>query len=237
MGNRSTQSASRSARLLSVAVRAALAELLKAYEFAEDAGVDLWQFSIELEQLAQFGLTVSDARWLAAKGFVRHAEENTRSSAAERSFQEKDGLTFASRSVVVLSASGATFARELASDLDVEIAESPNDTDSLETSVLVVAKPIWIPGQRELMVDGRVVKRFKVPAVNQELILSAFEEEGWPQCIFDPLPQDNTLAPARRMHNAISRLNGKQINVLVRFSGNGHGTGICWELLPRKNDG
>jgi hypothetical protein len=33
-----------------------------------------------------------------------------------------------------------------------------------------------------------VVKEFKLPAPNQETILTAFQEEGWPPRIDDPLP-------------------------------------------------
>src|SRR5262249_26296993 len=77
---------------------------------------------------------------------------------------------------------------------------------------------------------GMVVKRYRVPARNQELILSAFEEEGWPEHIDDPLPVRYDIDPRMRLHDAIHRLNGRQINRLVRFKGNGTGTGVFWEL-------
>ena len=47
---------------------------------------------------------------------------------------------------------------------------------------------MWDPERRELHVAGLIVKRFKWPAVNQEAILTAFAEEGWPPRIDDPLP-------------------------------------------------
>ncbi|MDA1013587.1 MAG: hypothetical protein O3A00_03930 [Planctomycetota bacterium] len=88
--------------------------------------------------------------------------------------------------------------------------------------------PAWDVRRRVLEVDGQVVKSFRVPAIHQEMILSAFEEEGWPRCIFDPIPRNRGVAAERRLSNAISRLNGKQIASLIRFSVNGNGTGFAW---------
>ena len=48
--------------------------------------------------------------------------------------------------------------------------------------------PRWDAMRRELVVDGQIVKRFRLPAVNQVAVLAAFEEEGWSSRIFDPLP-------------------------------------------------
>ena len=48
--------------------------------------------------------------------------------------------------------------------------------------------PVWDAGCRELRLRGQIVKRFKVPSPIQESILAAFQEEGWPSAIDDPLP-------------------------------------------------
>lgn len=69
-----------------------------------------------------------------------------------------------------------------------------------------------------------------MPARNQELILGVFEEEEWPKHIDDPLPVSADIAPHTRLHDAINRLNGHQTNHLLRFHGNGNGTGVSWEL-------
>ena len=78
-----------------------------------------------------------------------------------------------------------------------------------------------------------VVKQFKVPALNQERILAAFEEEGWPVHIDDPLPPHPEQDPKRRLHDTINSLNRNQKNPLIRFLGNGNGQGIRWELSRR----
>jgi hypothetical protein len=74
------------------------------------------------------------------------------------------------------------------------------------------------------------VKRFRVPALNQELILAAFEEEGWPPHLDDPLPQEANTDPKQRLQDTIKRLNRHQVNRLIHFRGDGSGTGILWEL-------
>jgi len=93
-------------------------------------------------------------------------------------------------------------------------------------------KPAWQARRRELRVGESLVKKFRVPAGNQELILSAFEEEGWPAYIDDPLPMKSEIAPKQRLRNAITRLNGNQLARILRFHGNGNGDAIGWQLLP-----
>ena len=80
---------------------------------------------------------------------------------------------------------------------------------------------------------GIVVKQFKVPALNQERILAAFEEEGWPVHIDDPLPPHPEQDPKRRLHDTINSLNRNQKKPLIQFLGNGNGQGIRWELSRR----
>jgi hypothetical protein len=82
-----------------------------------------------------------------------------------------------------------------------------------------------------LWVGEAVVKRFRVPASNQEVVLSVFEEEGWPKHIDDPLSPAPEMDPKRRLHSTIHCLNRNQKRHLIHFRGDGHGTGLCWELL------
>jgi hypothetical protein len=73
------------------------------------------------------------------------------------------------------------------------------------------------------------VKRFRLPARNQELVLAAFEEEGWPPHIDDPLPSRLDHDAKQRLHDTIRRLNQHQINRLIHFRGDGRGCGVLWE--------
>jgi hypothetical protein len=91
--------------------------------------------------------------------------------------------------------------------------------------------PRWDAECRELRWGAALVKRFREPALNQELILAVFEEEGWPARIDDPLPNDPGCDPKQRLHDTIKRLNRHQANRLLRFRGDGSGSGVLWEAL------
>ena len=76
-----------------------------------------------------------------------------------------------------------------------------------------------------------VVKEYRVPSLNQEAILTAFEEEGWPHRIDDPLSPQADQDPKCRLHDTIKRLNGHHKDRLIRFRGDGTGEGVCWEYV------
>src|SRR5262249_13850094 len=94
------------------------------------------------------------------------------------------------------------------------------------------AKPEWKKQLRELWYAGHLIKRYRVPADAQECILNAFQEDGWPDCIDDPLPPKPGVDPPRRLQAIIKKLNGKQTRRGIMFHGNGNGMSICWEPRP-----
>jgi hypothetical protein len=89
--------------------------------------------------------------------------------------------------------------------------------------------PRWDNEDRVLWVAGRIVKRYSRPSPNQEAVLRAFEEEGWPCRIDDPLPPKGEMVPKARLHDTIKWLNRNQEHCLLRFLGDGTGEGLCWE--------
>jgi hypothetical protein len=229
---------------------AALALLWHAHNCAQDAGTDLWDFALETVTLYEAGLTISDLRWLVAKGFAVHGQETSVYGGLHRSFRPGAGFFFEPTTCIVLTSEGVAFAEHLLRTL---VATSPTAPPPFETtahgngqtpghdnhapathdssgSATAAVKPRWNLLQRELCLGVRVVKRFRVPAHVQQLIICAFEEEGWPAHIDDPLPCRRDIDPRARLHDAIHRLNGHQINRLLRFKGNGSGTGVSWEL-------
>jgi hypothetical protein len=81
--------------------------------------------------------------------------------------------------------------------------------------------PTWDRQRQELRVGLIIVKRFRVPAISQETILAAFEEESWPPHIDAPLPQRHDQSPKPRLQETIKSLNRNQKCPLVRFLGDG----------------
>ena len=86
-------------------------------------------------------------------------------------------------------------------------------------------------GARGLRYNRKVIKRFRVPAPNQELVLTAFQEMGWPRFIDDPLPPAKEQDSKHRLRVTIKSLNRHQIASLLRFHGNGNGLQVYWERV------
>jgi len=223
---------------------AALTLLRYAYECAQDTHAALWDFALEINELFEVGLTITDLRWLVVKGFVEHGGEISTYGDPHRSFTRSEGFNFLTTTCVILTEKGAAFACQvLQAAAATNAAEEPRagareaETDGEippangETQPKATLKPHWDPARRELSLAGRIVKKFHVPAGNQEMILSAFQEEGWPEYIDDPLPGNHNIDPKTRLNDAVYRLNRKQLTLLIRFHTNGTGTGVLWSLL------
>jgi hypothetical protein len=86
----------------------------------------------------------------------------------------------------------------------------------------------------EFRVHGGVVKRLDIRATAQSQILTAFQEEGWPCRIDDPLRPNGSEAKAR-LRAIIHCLNGHQKPPRIHFFADGTGRGVRWELI--ENDG
>jgi hypothetical protein len=108
-----------------------------------------------------------------------------------------------------------------------QVGESPRSTLA-QLNNIDAEIPRWDSRRRELHFRGLLVKRFRQPARNQELILATFEEDGWPYEIDDPLPGDFKHDARERLHDAIKNLNRNHVRPIVRFRGNGTGQGIRW---------
>jgi hypothetical protein len=68
-------------------------------------------------------------------------------------------------------------------------------------------------------------------AKNVVKILDAFQEDGWPKRIDDPLQPSKDQ---QRLHEAIKRLNDN-LDIL-RFRADGTGQGILWEIIAPESE-
>lgn len=92
-------------------------------------------------------------------------------------------------------------------------------------------RPHWDPRKREFRVGLHLVKQFRQPSPNQERILAVFQEDGWPVKIDDPLLPEEEIDPKERLRATIRSLNSHQHRKLIRFSADGTGRAVIWELL------
>jgi hypothetical protein len=131
---------------------------------------------------------------------------------------------------VVLTPTGVVAARETGSAAaPAPIARTRVGICEIGGPEVAVEQPRWDHQRRQLRMGAQLVKEFKLPSPNQETLLMAFEEDGWPPRIDDPLPPVAHLDSRRRLHDTIKALNRKQKHSLIRFRGDGSGEGIRWE--------
>jgi hypothetical protein len=212
----------------------ALALLLQAHHYAEVLGRDEWAFAVEIHSLRKFGLSNNDLRWLLHMEYVRHGTELTSSVDCSRVFRPGVNSRFSRRTCFILTDRGATFADEVCRH---QAEAKPGDSYLAKAPVIPAGRPdtpAWDRDRRELRLGSALVKCYKVTAPNQEAILAAFEEEGWPTRIDDPLSRQINQDPKRRLHDTIVALNKHQKRRLIRFLGDGSGEGIRWELVDEE---
>ena len=89
-------------------------------------------------------------------------------------------------------------------------------------------KPFWDPLRAQLNFKGKVLKQYRWLAPNQAWVLAAFQEQGWPSQIDDPLPDSDTN-PKVRIHDTIKYLNRGLTLKRIKFRGDGKGEGVLWE--------
>lgn len=219
-------------------IEPALVHLTEAIDYAEQSNSDHWEFAVELESLLALGLNLNDFRWLVRNGLVEHKREVTLECDDGRSFRETGDLRFPSGTCFVLTAKGITLSRQgprvtngngkVSIDLARHDAWLPQEKNG--SQVRELTRPCWDSERRVLTFSGTIVKQFKWVAENQEAILSAFEEEGWPSRIYDPLKPCPEQDPKRRLSDTIKCLNRKQSKHLIHFRGDGTGEGVIWEV-------
>lgn len=213
----------------------ALRLLWEAWQYAGEVQRDVWDFALEIDALRQTGCTNSEFRWLLCKGYVDHAQETTLAGEDSRTFQGHQhlgGLTFGRKTCFVLTETGSRFVQSVLKDSPAETAAISVQCGSVAAEDPVTSKPRWDRERQELRLGEIVIKQFKVPAANQERILAAFEEDGWPVRIDDPLPPSSEQDSKRRLHDTINSLNRNQKRNLIRFLGDGSGQGVRWERIP-----
>lgn len=238
--------------------RPALELLLRAFDYSREIEVDRWQFALSLEELLAEGASVVDIRWLILRRFARHARETTVPGDPQRLFRPLATTSLPGYLCLVLTPDGARVIRQLlslptrqggpgGSALPTTGASTRSGTDNAPGgepgwgSELLIrpapgeargawrVEPVWDASHRELRYNGRVVKRYRVPAPNQIAVLDAFQEEGWPEFIDDPIPPVDDHNSKRRLSVTIKTLNQRQIAPLLRFHGNGDGQQVHWE--------
>ena len=215
-------------------LKRALALLLASAVYTRQTGGDCWEFAVEIRQLSRLGLCDNDLRFLVRMRFVDHASEVTNAGSCSREFLPTGDLYFTNRTCFVLTPRGVAAATEIVNgpmEAAVIGASSPMWNNVERSSP---PTPTWDAARRLLIFDGRIIKQFKWQAVNQETVLTVFQEEGWPGRIDDPLAPAPNLDVKRRLSDTIKCLNRNHRNKVLQFHGDGTGQGVIWKAATAK---
>jgi hypothetical protein len=191
--------------------RAALAQLGKAFAYAQDLNIDPWEFALPLAHLLDFGVDKADLRWLVLNGYVTFRDRARRFQPGPNAAVSVDPRFLPTEAGVWAAGATGEAAPEIVS--------------------FSLQQPRWDSEHRILYLGWNIVKRYKRPSPNQDIVLGAFEEEGWPSHIYDPLPPKHEVVRKLRLHATVEWLNRNQEARLMRFRGDGTGDGICWEQV------
>jgi hypothetical protein len=211
--------------------RRGLALLLESTIYAKRTSADLWEFAVNIHELHRAGLSDNDVRFLLRLEYLAQGLDVSTSTSGNREDRIAEVQSFSKRTLFVLTEHGVDAGAKALGDVPVSCSNcrlrapasrfAPAATDA--------PLPVWNAERRVLAVGGRIVKHFKRRAMNQELILASFQEEGWPNRILDPLSPHPAQDVKRRLSDTIKHLNRRQQIRLIRFHGDGSGQGVVWE--------
>jgi hypothetical protein len=209
------------------AVLAALLELLAAHRIAHDLNsVSPWDHAVELAALCATGSHYSGLRWLVEKHLLQQRAETTGPEDRQRRFEDACPLFFSQRSCFLLTAKGVALAEGLFVATAAGTTSCPVGAATEEARAL---RPLWDAVSRRLYLGATLVKEFRQPAGNQELLLQALEKSGWAESVRDPLPSIRGRSRRKRLEDAVRRLNRNQKVPLLHFLVQGDGKSFGWE--------
>jgi hypothetical protein len=196
--------------------------LVAAWRAAEDQ-VPARAFPVALASLRAKGVGDDLLLWMLFQAHVEHLDATPGATAV------REKLALDGSSGFALTPAGEVFA-----DLFlVAVLCSEQDGDFVDAWAelpLGELLPSYRPADRRFAWGRHVLKFFRQRAGNQELLLAAAQELGWPGWFDDPLPPHGGTPAKVRLHDTIKDLNRRQRLPFVRFKGDGTGTRVGWEL-------
>ena len=205
--------------------------LAEASDLAADTNCCAHKFAVKIGQLQRAGIHELHLRWLIEKHYIEHLLDTTVFGEHERSIRPTSSEHFSKRSCFLLTQLGRNFA-------DSVLAPKQNEqlgTDKpLSLTGAQHALPVWDSNTKCLYFRNRIVKRFHRHSPNQELILSAFQEDGWPERLDDPLPPKGNADRSSRLSKTVYSLNGSLDSRPISFFC--EDSTVCWETNHRQKN-
>lgn len=203
-------------------------EMRVARRKAQDQGMDSSQSPLPFSHLQEEGVRDLFLVLMLYHGHVEQFRPAAKLDNGRLLLEPTKSLRLLSGSFFTLTEAGEAFANTL-----LAVSRTPVDANALRATWEDYCPPRLAPHfereSRVLRWGCQVLKRFRQPSANQELILLAAEELKWPEWFDDPLPRRPGTNPKVRLHNTIKDLNRRQTPHLVHFKGDGTGTRLGWE--------
>jgi hypothetical protein len=201
---------------------AALAELLCASLYSQKLKEDPWEFALSLDELQKASLTVTNLRYLVHEGYVEHRVCHAGPGERDGNNRPTHKLHFDPESRFLLTASGVALAQRLGA------AKEP-DPDG--------PAPTWDRDGGQLLLGGVLIKRFRCKAQSQYAVLDAFQKQGWPAEVANPLSGLGYRSAEERIKDAVGKLNTGQSGARIRFHLLQQGRRVSWDRLPESSQG
>ena len=195
-------------------------------------------------------ITCSYLDWLSMRGYLSAQQlstdglQNLECHTIDRSVHHQPALTEAGARFAVEAmrqqgrwdqmATLLAISTPSASRTDYDSGQLTGPAASVQVVPRLSHQPHWDSHHRELWLGRGLVKKIRTSAINQERILSAFEEEHWPECVYDPLPPVGDVDPKQRLLDAVRRLNGHQLARHIHFLIVHRGERVAWR--PQETD-
>jgi hypothetical protein len=184
---------------------------------------------VSLAPLRRDGVTTDIILWMLYQGHIEPSSPDGADANHLARGRAAEGVCLGEGSSFSLTPPGEAFAHDF-----LGRALTPEDDRDFQNTRALPRLGRLCPRyhrQGRAFVWGRhVLKRFRQPSRNQERVLLAAEELGWPAWFDDPLPPGRGRNPKVRLHDTIKCLNRHQRPPVIRFLGDGSGRRVGWEL-------
>jgi hypothetical protein len=208
--------------------RFTLSDVLALLYQKSDRGPDRPPSPVPVQDLVRIGCAPETLLWLVQRGFAEYRDPQAEGTSAGRPHGET-GSPIPPVACLALTVQGLIAARTRSA------SSSPDETQTGrrgEPDPPDRAIPVWDGRTSELCYRGELVLRLRHPGSRQWALLTAFQAQGWPQRLPDPLPPDSPGGdPRQSLCDAIKNLNRNRKNHLLRFFRADGGRAIGWQAI------
>jgi hypothetical protein len=185
--------------------------------------------AVPLSAFLEGGVRDTVLLWLLYRAHVAHLRASPESSSGLPILRLVNSVRISEASWFSLTDRGVKFGENFLADVLVPAGEDDFER-AWDALLLGLLLPHYNHEDRVFTWGAHVLKCFRQPSVNQEIILRAAQELGWAAWFDDPLPRHKSANPKVRLHDTIKDLNRRQVPYLVHFKGDGSGRRVGWEF-------